>query len=92
MAILIPLFVATLTVAAMVFVASPLHYIKKIAKALGFGWITYHSDSQKEFYSLTKRDALEWMAATYDDAIIWDNRTKTTAAIYFALKDRVEFY
>lgn len=52
MAILLPLFVALLTVAAMLFVASPLHYIKKIAKALGFGWVTYHSDSQKNSIAL----------------------------------------
>lgn len=92
MAILIPLFVALLTVAAMVFVASPSHYIKKVAKALGFGWVTYHSDSQKEFYSLTKRNALEWMAATFDDAIIWDVRTGTTKVIYFGKAGKVEFF
>lgn len=84
MAILLPLFASLAIVALMTFAARPMHYVTKVCKAIGFGFLVYHSDSQKTYYSLTKKDALEWMAATYADAILFSNRTKQTIAIKFA--------
>ena len=54
------------------------------AKKVGIGFLVYHSDSQKTFYSLTKKDALQWAACTYADAVIFSNWTKETIAIKFA--------
>ena len=72
----------TLTIVAMmVFISRPLHYIKLAAKCLGFGFIVYHSDSQKYFYSLTRKDAIEWLGATYADAVMFSNRTKETIVV-----------
>ena len=61
-----------------------MHYIKLVAKCLGFGFLVYHSDSQKYFYSLTRKDALEWLGATYADAAIFSNWTKKTVTIKFS--------
>jgi hypothetical protein len=48
---------------------------------MGFGFLVYHSDSQKTFYCMSKKDAVEWLAATYADAVIFSNWTKETIAI-----------
>ena len=50
--------------------------IVRIAKALGFGFLVYHSDSQKYFYCLTKKIALEWLGSTYADAVLFSNWSK----------------
>ena len=71
-------------VATMVFISRPMYYIKIAAKCLGFGFLVYHSDSQKTYYSITKKDALEWMAATYADAVIFSNWTKEALAVKLA--------
>ena len=71
-------------VAVMAFISRPMHYIKLMAKCLGFGFLVYHSDSQKYFYSLTSRDAMEWLGATYADAVMFSNRTKETIAVKLA--------
>ena len=71
-------------IATMEFISRPMHYVTKACKALGFGFLVYHSDSQKTFYSVTKKDALEWMGATYADAVIFSNWTKYPIAIKFA--------
>lgn len=55
--------------------------ILALAKSLGFGFLVYHSDSQKTFYCMSKKDAVEWLAATYADAVIFSNWTKETIAI-----------
>ena len=73
----IQLIFITATIAAlMVFVADPKHYALQAAKALGFGFLVWHRDSNKYFYALTYKDALEWLACTYDSATIFSNRTK----------------
>ena len=72
----------TLTIVAiMVFISRPVYYIKLAAKCLGFGFLVYHSDSQKYFYSLTHRDAMEWLGATYADAVMFSNRTKEVISV-----------
>ena len=55
-----------------------------LAKKVGIGFLVYHSDSQKHFYCLTKKDALEWMGCTYADAVIFSNWTKETLAVKLA--------
>lgn len=55
--------------------------IVKMAKALGFGFLVYHSDSKKYFYCMTRKDALEWMAATYADACMFSYRTKEVLSV-----------
>lgn len=52
-----------------------------LAKKAGIGFLVYHSDSQKYFYSITKKGALEWLGSTYADAVIFSNWTKETIAI-----------
>lgn len=84
MSILVPLFASLAIVALMVVAARPAYYIKKACKVMGFGFLVYHSDSKKYFYSLTKKDALEWMGATYADAVIFSNWTKETLAVKLA--------
>ena len=55
-----------------------------VAKKIGIGFLVYHSDSQKTFYCMSKKDALEWLGCTYADAVIFSNWTKETIAIKFA--------
>ena len=75
----------TLTIVAiMAFIYRPVYYIKLAAKYLGFGFLVYHSDSQKYFYSLTRRDAIEWLGATYADAAVFSNRTKEVLSVKLA--------
>ena len=52
-----------------------------MAKRAGIGFIVYHSDSQKYFYSITKKGALEWLGATYADAAMFSNWSKEPIAI-----------
>ena len=52
-----------------------------LAKRIGIGFIVYHSDSQKYFYCLTKKDALEWLGSTYADAVMFSNWTKEAISI-----------
>lgn len=52
-----------------------------LAKRIGIGFIVYHSDSQKYFYCLTKKDALEWLGSTYADAVMFSNWNKEPVAI-----------
>lgn len=68
-------------VATMVFISRPMHYIKLVARFLGFGFLVYHSDRQKYFYALTRKDALEWLGATYADAAVFSNRTKEVLSV-----------
>ena len=69
-------FIVTVIAALVVFVADPKHYALQAAQALGFGFLVGHRDSGKYFYALTYKDALEWLACTYDSATIFSNRTK----------------
>lgn len=55
--------------------------IVSLAKKLGIGFLVYHSDSQKYFYCLTKKNAVEWLGATYADAMMFSNWTKEVVAI-----------
>ena len=68
-------------IATMEFISRPIYYVIKACKAMGFGFLVYHSDSQKTFYSMSKKDALEWLAATYADAVIFSNWTKEVLAV-----------
>lgn len=52
-----------------------------LAKRLGVGFLVYHSDSQKYFYCLTKKNAVEWLGATYADAVMFSNWTKEVVVI-----------
>ena len=52
-----------------------------LAKRVGMGFIVYHSDSQKHFYCLTRKDALEWLGSTYADAVMFSNWNKEPIAI-----------
>lgn len=56
----------------------------RILKALGFGFLVYHSDSQKTFWSLTYAAAMEWVSCALGDAIVMDNRSGETLSIRFA--------
>ena len=81
----IQLLTITLTiVAVMAFISRPVHYVKLAAKFIGFGFLVYHSDSQKYFYSLTRRDAMEWLGATYADAVMFSNWTKEVVSVKLA--------
>ena len=55
-----------------------------LAKKLGIGFLVYHSDSQKYFYTITRKNAVEWLGATYADAVMFSNWTKEPVAIKFA--------
>ena len=55
--------------------------VDSLAKRAGIGFLVYHSDSQKYFYSITKRGAVEWLGSTYADAVMFSNWTKETIAI-----------
>lgn len=68
-------------VAMMAFISRPTHYVKLAAKCFGFGFLVYHSDSQKYFYALTRKDAMEWLGATYADAAVFSNRTKEAISV-----------
>ena len=39
-----------------------------LAKKIGIGFLVYHSDSQKYFYCITKKSAVEWLGSTYANA------------------------
>ena len=52
-----------------------------LAKRIGIGFLVYHSDSQKYFYCLTRKDALEWLGSTYADAVMFSNWTKEAISI-----------
>lgn len=52
-----------------------------LAKRIGIGFLVYHSDSQKYFYSITKKGAVEWLGSTYADAVMFSNWTKEPIAI-----------
>lgn len=71
-------------IATMEFISRPMYYVTKACKAMGFGFLVYHSDSQKTFYSMSKKDALEWLAATYADAVIFSNWSKEALAVKLA--------
>ena len=69
-------FIVAIIAALVAFVADPMYYVNLTAKALGFGFLVWHRDSGKYFYALTYKDALDWVACTYDCATIFSNRTK----------------
>ena len=52
-----------------------------LAKKLGIGFLVYHSDSQKYFYTITRKSAVEWMGSTYADAVMFSNWSKEAIAI-----------
>ena len=53
----------------------------KLAKKLGIGFLVYHSDSQKYFYTITRKSAVEWMGSTYADAMMFSNWSKDVIAV-----------
>ena len=52
-----------------------------LAKRIGIGFLVYHSDSQKYFYTITRKNAVEWLGATYADAVMFSNWNKEPVAI-----------
>ena len=77
-----------ITIATIIALATLFGTTKKdmiaLAKNLGFGFLVYHSDSQKTFYCMSKKDAVEWLACTYADAVIFSNWTKEALAVKLA--------
>ena len=53
----------------------------KLAKKIGIGFLVYHSDSQKYFYTITRKSAVEWMGSTYADAVMFSNWSKDAISI-----------
>ena len=53
----------------------------KLAKKLGIGFLVYHSDSQKYFYTITRKSAVEWLGSTYADAVMFSNWSKDAISI-----------
>ena len=53
----------------------------ELAKNLGIGFLVYHSDSQKYFYTITRKGAVEWLGSTYADAVMFSNCTKEAISI-----------
>ena len=62
----------------------------KLAKKIGIGFLVYHSDSQKYFYTITRKSAVEWMGSTYADAVMFSNWNKETIAIV-SRKQQINF-
>ena len=52
-----------------------------LAKKLGIGFLVYHSDSQKYFYTITRKSAVEWLGSTYADAVMFSNWSKDVIAV-----------
>lgn len=52
-----------------------------LAKKVGIGFLVYHSDSQKYFYTITRKSAVEWLGSTYADAVMFSNWTKEAISI-----------
>lgn len=61
-----------------------------LAKNLGIGYLVYHSDSQKYFYCITRKSAVEWLGSTYADAVMFSNWTKEPLSIV-TRKNNVNF-
>ena len=61
-----------------------------LAKKIGIGFLVYHSDSQKYFYTITRKSAVEWMGSTYADAVMFSNWNKETIAIV-SRKQQINF-
>ena len=53
----------------------------ELAKNLGIGFLVYHSDSQKYFYTITRKSAVEWLGSTYADAVMFSNWSKDVIAV-----------
>lgn len=61
-----------------------------LAKKIGIGFLVYHSDSQKYFYCITKKSAVEWLGSTYADAVMFSNWNKETITIV-SRKQQINF-
>lgn len=79
-----------ITAWAIFFTAAVICYVAehkaRILQALGFGYVIYHSDSQKHFWALTRKEATEWQSCALGDSCVFDNRSKEAIAIRFAYK------
>ena len=53
----------------------------KLAKKVGIGFLVYHADSQKYFYTITRKGAVEWLGSTTADAVMFSNWTKEPVAV-----------
>lgn len=78
----------TAAIAGFLYVASlDTYYLEKplrsLFKRLGFGYMVYHSCSQKYFYSVRKKSAMEWMQAGLSDTILFSNTSKEVLCIKF---------
>ena len=77
-----------ITALAIFFTAAAICYVAEhanlIMQSLGFGFLVYHSDSQKTFWAKSYNEALEWVSCVIGDAIVMDNRSGETIAIRFA--------
>lgn len=72
--------IATITTLVAIFGTTKKDVIA-LAKKIGIGYLVYHSDSQKYFYTITRKSAVEWMGSTYADAVMFSNWTKEAIAI-----------
>lgn len=74
-----------LTIATIVALVAVFGTTKKdviaLAKKAGIGFLVYHSDSQRYYYSITKNGAVEWLGSTYSDAVMFSNWSKEAIAI-----------
>ena len=61
-----------------------------IARRAGLGYLIYHSDSQKYFYTITRKSAVEWMGSTYADAVMFSNWSKDAIAVV-SRKQQINF-
>lgn len=86
LAILGTLAITSLIITLMAFITRPMYYVTLVAKAIGFGFLVWHRDSNKYFYSLTYKGALEWMACTYDCATMFSNFTKEALQVKLVQK------
>ena len=78
--------ITSFIIALMVFIARPMHYVIMLAKAIGIGYLVWHRDSNKYFYSLTYKGALEWLGCTYDCATMFSNFTKEALQVKLVQK------
>lgn len=77
-----------LTFVSLFFLAAAIAYVAehkaRILQAFGFGYVVYHSDSQKHFWAKSYKEATEWQACALGDSCVFDNRSKEVIAIRLA--------
>ena len=73
---------------ALFFIAAAICHViehkSSILQSLGFGFVVYHSDSQKYFWAKNYNEAIEWQRCALGDSCVFDNFTKEVVAIRLA--------